>query len=98
MLNADLNDRNYQVSVAEDSISLAAGEERAIDLTLTLDKGVTVKKSFIFRADSYLADLGIDLRQNGQPVPNTKLAIGASIGDHAINHHNFYHIESESVA
>ena len=98
VLNADLNGRNYQISVPEDSISLAAGEERAIDLTLTLDKGVTVKKSFVFRADSYVADLGVDLRQNGQPVPNTKLAIGASIGDHAINFHNTYHTESEAVA
>jgi YidC/Oxa1 family membrane protein insertase len=52
----------------------------------------------VFRGDSYVADLGIDLRQNGQPVPNTKLAIGASIGDHAIGHHNFYQIESETVA
>lgn len=97
-LNADLNGRNYQVSAVEETITLAAGEERAIDLTLTLDKGVTVKKSFIFRADSYVADLGVDLRQNGQPLPNTRLALGASIGDHAINHHTFYHIESESVA
>jgi YidC/Oxa1 family membrane protein insertase len=97
-LNSDLNGRNYQVSAAEESITLAPGEERAIDLTLTLDKGVTVKKSFIFRADSYVADLGVDLRQNGQPLPNTRLALGASIGDHAINHHTFYHIESESVA
>lgn len=98
VLNADLNGRNYQISTEEDSITLLPGEERVIDLTLTLDKGVTVKKSFVFRADNYVADLGVDLRQNGQPVPNTKLAIGASIGDHAINHHNFYHIESESVA
>jgi YidC/Oxa1 family membrane protein insertase len=97
-LNADLNGRNYQVSAAEETITLAPGEERAIDLTLTLDKGVTVKKSFVFRADSYIADLGVDLRQNGQPLPNTRLALGASIGDHAINHHTFYHIESESVA
>lgn len=98
VLNTDLNGRNYQLSVPEDSISLAAGQEKVIDLTLTLDKGVTVKKSFVFRADSYLADLSVDLRQNGQPIPNTKLALGASIGDHAINHHTFYHIEAETVA
>ena len=29
---------------------------------------------------------------------NAMHTIGASIGDHAINHHTFYHIESESVA
>ena len=97
VLNTDLNGRDYQISVPEDTISLAAGQEQTIDFTLTLGKGVTVKKSFVFRADSYLADLSVDLRQNGQPVPGTKLAIGASIGDHAINYHNLYHTESEAV-
>ncbi|MEQ1762420.1 MAG: membrane protein insertase YidC [Pyrinomonadaceae bacterium] len=98
VLNADLNGRNYHISEAEDTITLAGGEEKSIELTLTLDKGVTVKKSFVFRGDSYMADIGVDLRQNGQPLPNTKLAIGASIGDHAINFHNTYHTESEAVA
>ena len=74
------------------------GEERKIEFTLAGENGVEVKKTFVFRADSYIADLAIDLKQNGQPVPNTRLAIGASIGDHAINHHNFYQIESEAVA
>lgn len=92
-----LNDRNYQISVPEDTITLAAGDEKQIDFVMT-DGGTTVKKSFVFRGDSYVSDLSIDLKQNGQTVPNTKLLIGASIGDHAINHHNFYHIESEAVA
>ena len=98
VLNADLNGRNYQISVPEDTITLGDGEEKVIDFTLTLDKGVTVKKSFVFRAGSYIADLAVDLRQNGQPVPNTKLLIGASIGDHAVNYHSLYHPESEAVA
>ncbi len=97
VLNKDLNGKNYQISVPQDTITLAEGQEQTIDFTLTLDKGVTVKKSFVFRADSYMADLGVDLRQNGQPVPGTRLAIGASIGDHAINYHNLYHTESEAV-
>jgi YidC/Oxa1 family membrane protein insertase len=92
------NDRNYQISVPEEVISLADGREQRIDFTLSDASGVEVIKSFLFRADSYVADLGVTVRQNGQVVPNIKLAIGASIGDHAINHHNFYHIESESVA
>ena len=60
--------------------------------------GVEVKKSFVFRGDSYLSDLGVSLSRGGAPVPNTKLLIGASIGDHAINYHNLYHIEPEAVA
>ncbi|MEO7539559.1 MAG: membrane protein insertase YidC [Pyrinomonadaceae bacterium] len=93
-----INDRNYQISAAEDTFTLAAGEEKPIDFTLTDASGVEVKKSFVFRADSYIADLAVTLKRAGAPVPNTKLLIGASIGDHAINHHNFYHIESEAVA
>jgi YidC/Oxa1 family membrane protein insertase len=96
-LNSVANERNYQTT-AEDVISLAPGEERKIEFTLAGENGVEVKKTFVFRADSYVADLAIDLKQNGQPVQNARLAIGASIGDHAINHHTFYQIESEAVA
>jgi YidC/Oxa1 family membrane protein insertase len=97
-LNALVNDRNYQVSATEETITLAEGQERQIDFTLTDASGVEVTKSFVFRGDSYIADLGVKMTRGGQTVPNTKLLIGASIGDHAINHHNFYHIESETVA
>ncbi|MDQ3491111.1 MAG: membrane protein insertase YidC [Acidobacteriota bacterium] len=93
-----VNDRNYQISVPEETIVLNAGEEKQIDFTLTDATGVEVRKSFVFRADSYISDLAVSLRRGGQPVPNTKLLIGASIGDHAINHHSFYQIESEAVA
>jgi len=96
-VNSVANERNYQTST-EDVVTLAPGEERRIEFTLAGENGVEVKKSFVFRADSYVADLAIDLKQNGQPVPNTRLAIGASIGDHAISHHSFYQIESEAVA
>ena len=93
-----INERNYQISVPDESIVLGPGEERRIEFTLTGEGGVEVKKTFLFRADSYVADLAVELKQNGQPVPNTRLAIGASIGDHAINYHNIYHTESEAVA
>ena len=98
VLNADLNGRNYQVNAPEDSITLGAGEERTVEFTFTGPNGVEAKKRFTFRGDSYVADLAVDLRQNGQPLPDAKLAIGASIGDHAINFHNLYHTESEAVA
>ena len=97
-LNNLVNDRNYQISAGEDTITLAAGQDKQIEFTLTDASGVEVKKTFLFRADSYIADLSVSLKRGGQTVPNTKLLIGASIGDHAINHHNFYHIESETAA
>ncbi len=96
-LNTSINERNYQISAAEETITLNAGEERTIEMTLT-DGGVSVKKTFVFRGDSYVSDLAVSLTNNGQPVPNTRLLIGASIGDHAINNHTFYHPESEAVA
>jgi len=97
-VNMLVNDRNYAVSVAEESVTLAPGEERQIEFTLTDASGVEVKKSFTFRADSYVSDLAVTLKRAGQSVPNTRLLIGSSIGDHAINHHTFYQIESETVA
>lgn len=92
------NERNYQISAPEETITLADGQEKAIDFTLTGENGVEIKKTFVFRGDSYIADLGITLKQNGQPLPGVKLAIGASLGDHAINYHNLYQTESEAVA
>ena len=97
-INTVVNDRNYQISVPEDTITLAAGEERPVEFTLTDAGGVEVKKTFIFRANSYITDLGISLKKGGQPVPNTKLLIGASVGDQGIPNHNFYHIEPEAIA
>jgi len=97
-VNDLVNGRNYAISAPEDTISLAQGQEKQIEFTLTDASGVEVKKTFVFRADSYIADLGVSLKKGGQSVPNTRLLIGASIGDHAINNHNFYHIESEAVA
>jgi YidC/Oxa1 family membrane protein insertase len=93
-----VNDRNYQISAAEDTITLAPGETKQIEFALTDASGVEVKKSFTFRADSYVADLAVTLKKAGEPVPNTRLLIGASVGDQAIGHHNFYHIEPEAVA
>ncbi|MER3429695.1 MAG: hypothetical protein C4324_01395 [Blastocatellia bacterium] len=97
-INSLLNERNYRISTSEDTIALADGEECKIEFLLEVGNGLTAKKTFTFRGNSYVADLSIEVLRDGKPVPDTKLAIGASIGDHAIKHHNFYHIESEAVA
>jgi YidC/Oxa1 family membrane protein insertase len=81
-INGLVNERNYSVSGADGDITLTDGQEKKI----------------VFRADNYLSDLQVKLTKNGQPVPNTKLLIGASVGDQAISHHSFYHIESEAIA
>jgi YidC/Oxa1 family membrane protein insertase len=97
-VNNLVNDRNYTVSEAGDTIQLAPGQEKQIDFKLTDASGVEVTKSFVFRAESYLADLKVNLTKSGQPVPNTKLLIGASVGDQGIERHSLYHIEPEAVA
>jgi YidC/Oxa1 family membrane protein insertase len=97
-IDSVVNDRNYEISVSETEIELAAGQEKPIAFTLRDGNGLEVTKSFVFRADSYVSDLQTRLTKNGQIVPNTKLVIGASIGDQGIAHHNFYHIEPEAVA
>ena len=98
-LDTYLNQRNYQVSASQENIELSAGQTTKIDFVLKDEaNGVEVTKSFNFSADSYVTDLQVNLTKNGQVVPNTKLLIGASIGDQGIPHHNYYHIEPEAVA
>lgn len=94
-----INERNYGVSANEENVELGEGQTKQIDYVLKDDaSGLEVTKTFVFNADSYVTDLQIKLTKNGQTVPNTKLLIGASIGDQGIKHHNYYHIEPEGVA
>ncbi len=94
-----INERNYQVSVNEENVELGDGQSKQIDYVLRDEaNGLEVTKSFIFHADSYVTDLQIKLTKNGQPVQNTKLLIGSSIGDQGIQFHNNYHVEPEAVA
>ena len=97
-VNGVVNERNYTVSAEQDTIELADGQEKQIDFTLKDASGIEVTKSFTFRADNYVQDLKLSLTKNGQIGPNTKLLIGASIGDHEIQHHSYYHPESEAIA
>jgi len=98
-LDGFINGRNYQTSVSEENIEISAGQSKQIDFVLRDEAtGVEATKTFIFSADSYVTDLQVKLTRNGSPVPNTKLLVGASIGDQGIEKHNYYHIESEAVA
>ena len=100
-----VNDSSYAVEGADsDVIELAGNETRTVEFVHRQDamlagsaQPVEIRKKFTFAADSYVSDLAIAFTRNGAPVPNVKLAIGASIGDHAINHHTLYHTESEAV-
>ncbi len=98
-LDGFINDRNFQVSATQENVELSGDQTQQIDYVLKDDvNGLEVTKSFVFHANSYVTDLKIKVTKNGQTVPNTKLLIGASIGDHGINHYNFYQVEPEGVA
>jgi YidC/Oxa1 family membrane protein insertase len=97
-LDTFLNERNYQISQTEDTIQLSNSESKQIDFVLRDESGLEVTKSFVFHGGSYVTDLAVKAIRNGQPVPNAKLLIGASIGDQGIIHHNYYHIEPEAVS
>jgi YidC/Oxa1 family membrane protein insertase len=96
-LDTQINTKNYKISETADEIILSPGEKKQVTFEYSF-QDTLVRKTFTFSGDSYVADLAITATQNGQPLSNAMLAIGASIGDHAINHHSFYHIESEAIA
>ncbi len=98
-LDSFINLRNFKVSVGQDSFELNGDQTQQIDFVLNDEAtGLQLTKSFVFHADSYVTDLQVTLKRNGQTVPNTRLLIGSSIGDHGINHYNFYQVEPEGVA
>lgn len=103
-----INERSYSIEGADETgvIDLTGPDSKTVEFVLrdqaTSDTGavepIEVRKKFTFTAGSYISDLAVTILRNGQPVPGAKLFIGASIGDHAINHHTFYNIEAEAVA
>ena len=97
-LDGLVNTKNYSVSVDDESVELKGSETKEIEFTLTGGDGVEVKKTFVFRADSYVSDLSVKLTKGGQPVQNIKLLIGASIGDQGIEIYDFYKVEPEGVS
>ena len=92
-----INQRNYSVEGDTGTFELKANETKKVEFTLKGENGLEVKKSFLFRANDYIADLAVTLTKDGKPVPDTKLLIGPSIGDHGIERHNFYKVEPEGV-
>ena len=98
-LDATLNNRNYQISIPDETLNLNGSESKQIDFILNDEaNNLQVVKSFVFQADSYLTDLSVKVLRGGQPVQNIRLAVGASIGDQAVIANNYYHIEPEAVA
>jgi len=100
-LDSALNSRNFQVGGVEgDSgrVELKAGERKTIELRLSDPAGLEVQKKLTFSADDYTVKLETRVTQNGQPLPNAKLAIGPSVGDQGVPAYTFYSVAPEGVA
>ena len=92
-----VNNKNYEISVSDNEIELKGSETKQIDFILKGSGNLSVKKSFLFKADSYVSDLSLTLKKDDQSVPNVKLIIGPSVGDQGIERYDFYKVEPEGV-
>jgi YidC/Oxa1 family membrane protein insertase len=96
--------RNFAVngvdaSAGDAQLGLNPGEQKSVELTLNDPAtGVEAVKKLTFDANSYIVKLETKLSQNGQPLPNAKVAIGPNIGDQGVPHYTFYSIAPEGVA
>src|SRR5690606_35513363 len=95
-LDRTLNTTNFSTD-AEGEVTLKDGETKQVEFKFTTADGVEATKTFLFRGDSFVSDVAVKLTRGGQPLPSVKLLIGASLGDQAITHHSYYHIEPEAV-
>ena len=103
-VDAALSGRNFavnglDVAAPDAQVELNPGEEKSVELALTdPSSGLEAVKKLTFNADSYTVKLETKVSQGGQPLPNTKIAIGPSIGDQGVPHYTFYSIAPEGVA
>jgi len=102
-LDAALGARNYRASDVEGEgdarIEIRPGEERRVELKMTdASTGLDVTKTLTFKADSYNVILETRVAQNGQTLPNVKMAVGPNIGDQGTPHYTFYQVAPEAVA
>jgi YidC/Oxa1 family membrane protein insertase len=79
-------------------LDLKPGEKKQLTFVLEGVDGLTVRKSFLFDADSYQTDLTVVLKRGDQTVPDVKVAVGPSIGDQGIGHYTFYSVAPEAIA
>jgi YidC/Oxa1 family membrane protein insertase len=102
--DALLNLRNYKVNGVEGdngdiTLNLGPAETKSIEFTFHDDAtGLDATKRIAFNAESYGAEVDVNLSRNGQPVPQAMLLVGPSIGDQGVSHYTFYSVAPEGVA
>lgn len=98
-----LTSRNYRTlgpnaESGDETINVPNGSKQ-IDFVVHDDAtGLDVTKRFTFFADKYVAQLELKLARNNQPMPETRMVIGPSIGDQSIEQFSFYSSAPEGIA
>lgn len=79
-------------------INLTRNEKREVTFVFEDSNQVQVRKKVVFDEDRYETDLAVSLKRGAQVIPQVKVSVGPSIGDHGIAHHTFYSVAPEAVA
>jgi len=102
-LDAALASKNFKVVGAkaesgDETINVASGSQQ-LDFVVHDDTtGLDATKRVVFFADRYITNINVTLMRGGQPVPQTRLAIGPNIGDQGIDHYSFYLYAPEGIS
>ena len=102
-VDAALANKNFKVVGAkaesgDETINVASGTQQ-LDFVVHDDAtGLDATKRVVFFADRYITNINVTLTRGGQPVPQTRLAIGPNIGDQGIDHYSFYLYAPEGIS
>lgn len=102
-LDATLANRNYRTfgpnaESGDETINVPNGSKQ-IDFVVHDDAtGLDATKRLTFYADKYIAQIELKLARNNQPLPDSKIMIGPSIGDQTIEHYSFYLFAPEGIS
>jgi len=102
-VDAALATRNFKVAAAradagDETINVTSGSQQ-LDFVVHDDAtGLDATKRITFFADRYIVNINLTLTRGGQPVPQTRLAIGPNIGDQGIDHYSFYLYAPEGIS
>ena len=101
-LDGVLSSSTYKLEGVEGAgdidLNLAAGEKKEITFILEDAGKVMVRKSLVFDADRYDANLSVLVKRADEVIPKVKITIGPSIGDQGVSHHTFYSVAPEAIA
>ena len=101
-LDGALASKNFKVvggkaDSGDETINVTSGSQQ-LDLVVHDDAtGLDATKRIVFFADRYIANINLTLTRGGQPVPQTRIAIGPNIGDQGIDQYSFYLYAPEGI-